>query len=148
MNCRMTGLAILHYLLEFAQLMFIESVMPSNHPIFCCPLSSGLQYFWASGSFPKRLLFTSGEKRIELQLQHQSFQWIFRVDFLWVTSLISLMFKGPSSPTPQFKGTNSSMVSFLYCATPTSIQDYWKNHSFDYMDLDSKVMSLLFYYTV
>ena len=65
-----------------------------------------------------------------------------------VTSLISLMFKGPSSPTPQFKGTNSSMVSFLYCATPTSIQDYWKNHSFDYMDLDSKVMSLLFYYTV
>ena len=26
----------------------------------------------------------------------------------------------------------------------TSIQDYWKNHSFDYMNFVVKVMSLLF----
>ena len=26
----------------------------------------------------------------------------------------------------------------------TSVHDYWKNHSFDYMDLCQKVMSLLF----
>ena len=27
------------------------------------------------------------------------------------------------------------MLSFLYGPTLTSIHDYWKNHSFDYMDL-------------
>ena len=29
---------VLHYLPEFAKLMFIESLMPSNHLILCCPL--------------------------------------------------------------------------------------------------------------
>ena len=36
-----------------------------------------------------------------------------------------------SSPTPQFKIINSSMLSFLYSSTLTSIHDYWKKHSFD-----------------
>ena len=36
-----------------------------------------------------------------------------------------------SSPTPQFKRINSSVLSFLYSPTLTSIHDYWKNHSFD-----------------
>ena len=31
-----------------------------------------------------------------------------------------------SSLTPQFKGINSSVLSFLYGPTLTSIQDYWK----------------------
>ena len=34
-----------------------------------------------------------------------------------------------SSPTPQFKSTNSLQFSFLYSPTLTSIHDYWKNHS-------------------
>ena len=49
-----------------------------------------------------------------------------------------------SSPTPQFKSINSLVFSFLHSPTLTSIHDYWKNHSFDYMDLCCKVMSLLF----
>ena len=36
-----------------------------------------------------------------------------------------------SSPTPQFKSINSSVLSFLYSPYLTSIHDYWKNHSFD-----------------
>ena len=35
-----------------------------------------------------------------------------------------------SSPTPQFKSINSSVLSFLYSPTLTSIHEYWKNHSF------------------
>ena len=35
-----------------------------------------------------------------------------------------------SSPTPQFKSINSSVLSFLYSSTLTSIHDHWKNHSF------------------
>ena len=40
-----------------------------------------------------------------------------------------------SSPTLQFKSINSSVLSFLYSPNFTTIHDYWKNHSFDYMDL-------------
>ena len=36
----------------------IESVMPSNHLIFCCPFSCHLQSFQASGSFPKYWSFS------------------------------------------------------------------------------------------
>ena len=36
-----------------------------------------------------------------------------------------------SSPVPQFKTMNSSVLSFLYGPTLTSIHDYWTNHSFD-----------------
>ena len=34
-------------------------------------------------------------------------------------------------PTPQFKSIDSSVLSFLYGPTLTSIPDYWKNHSLD-----------------
>ena len=73
-------------------------------------------------------------KVLEFQLQHQSFQWIFRSDFLqdWlVWSPCSPKDSQESSPTPQFKSINSSVLSFLYSPTLTSIHDYWKNYSFD-----------------
>ena len=35
-------------------------------------------------------------------------------------------------------------LSLLYDPTLTSVHEYWKSHSFDYMDLISKGMSLLF----
>ena len=39
------------------------------------------------------------------------------------------------SPTPQFESIISLVLSLLYGPTFTSVHDYWKNHSFDYMDL-------------
>ena len=77
-------------------------------------------------------------KVLEFQLQHQSSQCIFRTDFLQnglVGSPCSPRDSQESSPTPQFKSINSSVLSFLYSLTLTSIHDYWKNHSFDYMDI-------------
>ena len=49
------------------------------------------------------------------------------------TGWISLQSKDSqqSSPTPQFKSINSSVLSFLYTPTLTPTHDYWKNHSFD-----------------
>ena len=35
MDCTMSGFCVLHHLLEFAQLISIESVIPSNHLILC-----------------------------------------------------------------------------------------------------------------
>ena len=46
------------------------------------PFSSRPQSFPASGSFQMSQLFTPGGKVLEFQLQHQSFQWIFRTNFL------------------------------------------------------------------
>ena len=40
-----------------------------------------------------------------------------------------------SSPAPQFESINSSAFSLLYGPTLKSIHDYWKNDSYDYMDL-------------
>ena len=65
------------------RLMSIESVMPSNHLILCRPLLP----FPAFSLSQNQGLFkwiTSNQlaKVVEFQLQHQSFQWIFRTDFL------------------------------------------------------------------
>ena len=48
---------------------------------------------------------------------------------------ISIRDSQESSPTPQFKSINSLALGFLYSPTLTSIPDYSKNDSFDYMDL-------------
>ena len=68
-------------------------------------------------------------KLLEFQLQHQSFQRIFRTDFLLVRSPCSPRDSQESSPTPQFKSINSLALSFLHSPTLTSIHNYWKNHS-------------------
>ena len=39
---------------------------------------------------------------------------------------------------PQFKGINSSVLSFLYGPTVTSIHDCWKNHNWLYRPLSAK----------
>ena len=115
------------------KLMSIKSVMPSNHLIFCPPVSSCLQSFPVSGSFRWIRSLHQVAKILELQLQHQSFQWIFRTDFLedWlIGSPCSLSNSQESSPTPQFKSISYLALSFLYGPTLTSIRNYWKNHSF------------------
>ena len=38
-----------------------------------------------------------------------------------------------SSPAPQFKNIDSLVLSLLYGPTLTSVHDYWKRDSFDYM---------------
>ena len=81
MDCSMLGFPILLHLPEFAQLMSTESVMPSNISPFVVPFFSWLQSFPESGSFLISQLFASGGTVLELHLQHQFFQWIFRIDW-------------------------------------------------------------------
>ena len=59
--------------------MSVELVMPAKHPH---PFSSCPQSLPASGLFPMSQLFAWGGQRLEFQLQHQSFQWIPRIDLL------------------------------------------------------------------
>ena len=65
------------------KLMSIESVMPSNHLILCPPLLLLPLIFPSIRVFSNEsVLHTQVAKLLDFQLQHQSFQWIFRVDFL------------------------------------------------------------------
>ena len=98
------------------------------------PFSPCLQSFPTSGSFPVINSSHQEAKVLKFQLQHQSFQWTPRTDLLedgLVGFPCSPRDSQESSPTPQFKSINSSMLSFLYSPTLTSIHDYWKNHSLD-----------------
>ena len=79
-----------------------------------------------------------------LELQHQSFQSILRVNFLegWLAwSPCIPRDSQKSSPAPRFERINSSVLSLFCGPTLTSILDCWKNHSFDYMDLCWQMMS-------
>ena len=115
---------------ESAQTHVIESVMPSISS--CLILSSCLQSFPASGSFPMSQFSSSGQS-VGASASASVFQWTSRTDFLWdwlVWSPCSPRDSQESSPTPQ--STNSSGLSLLYGPTLTSIHDHCKNHSFDY----------------
>ena len=99
-------------------------------PVFSLAKHQGL-FQWVSSLYQVA-------KVLHIQLQQLSFQWIFRTYFLYdwlVWSPYSSRDSQDSSPTPQFKSINSLVLSFLYSPTPTSIHDYWKNHSFEYMGL-------------
>ena len=109
------------------------TISSSVAPFSFCP-----QSFPASGSLPVSQLLHLVAKGLELQLQHQPFQWIFRVDFLYdglVWFPCCPRDSQESSLAPQFKSINSSALSFIYGPTLRSLHDYWKNHSFDYMNL-------------
>ena len=66
MDCSMPVFPVLHYLLEFAQCMFIVLVMLSNHLILCYPLLFLPSIFPKLRvlSFPMNLLFASGKQSI------------------------------------------------------------------------------------
>ena len=106
--------------------------------ILCRPLLLCLQFFQHQGLFQWVIFSHKVVRVLELQLQHQSFQWIFRVDFLLVRLVWSCSARDSeeSSSVSQLS-INFSALSLLYGPTLTSIHDYWKNHN-------SKVMSLLF----
>ena len=121
------------------KLMFIKSVMPSNHLILCRSL------LLLPSVFPSIRVFSNESVLCIRWPKYWSFsfsislsngysgQISFRMD--WLDLLAVLRDSQESSPTPQFKSINSLALSHLYSSTLTAIHDYWKNHSFDKMDL-------------
>ena len=132
-DCSTPGFPVHHQLPELAQTHVYrvgDAIQPS-HPlsspppsfnvsirVFSCWVKNG----WVSSSYQVA-------KVLELQLQYQSCQQIFRTDFLqdWqVGSPYSPRNSQESYPTLQFKSINFLALSFLYGPTLTSIHDYWK----------------------
>ena len=127
---------VLHCLPEYAQIhdhWFGDTV---NHLILCCPL------FLLHSIFPGIRVF-SNESAVYIMWPLYIIEAstsvlpinIQRWFPLSLTSLI-LQLKGlsKSSLTPQFKRINVLALRFLYAPILTSVNDYWKNHRYDYMD--------------
>ena len=128
---------------SFLNLMSIDLMILSNHLILCHPL------LLLPSVFPNFALFQwvgsshQVAKVLELHLQHKSFHWIFRVDFLYdwlVWSPCRPRNSQESSPVPQFKTISSSRLSLLLVQLSHPYITSGKN-SFDYMNFVSKDIS-------
>ena len=135
MNYSTPGFPDLHHLPESAKTHFHWG--SDNHPTILSsvtPFSSFPQSFLASGSFQMSQLFTWGGQSTGVSALASSFQRTPRADLLQnglVGYPCSPRDSQESSPTPQFKSINSSVLSFLHSPTLTSILDHRKNHSLD-----------------
>ena len=106
------------------KLMSTESVMLSNYLILCLPFSC-LQFFPASGSFPKSQFFASGGRSIGVSTSASVLSVNIQDWFpLGLTSLISLQSKGLSRvfcnttfQKHQFFGTQLSLWSSSHIHT-------------------------------
>ena len=121
------------------RLMSIVLMMPSNHLILCHP------FLLLPSIFPSIRVF-SNESALRIRWPKcWSFSFnispsnkysgliSFRMDWfdlLAVQGTLKSLLQHHSS-----KASVSSVLRFLYDPTFTSVHDYWKNHSFDYMDL-------------
>ena len=114
MDCSTPGFPILHHLPDFAQthVHWVNDSIPPSHPL-SPPFPPALSLSQHQGLFHWVGSFHQVTWVMELQLQHQSFQWIFRVDFLsdWlVWSPCCPRDSQESSPAPQFESINSSVL--------------------------------------
>ena len=119
------------------RLTSIESVMPSSHLILGHPLL-------LLPPIPPSIRVFSNESVLHIRWPKY---WCFSFSISpsnEYSDLISLRLVGSPcspwdsqeySPAPQFESIISLALSLLCGPILTSIPDYWKNHSFDYMDL-------------
>ena len=142
----MPGFPVHHQLLEFTQthVHWVSDVIQPSHPL--------------SSPFPPAFHLSSirvFSNELVIRIRWPKY-WSFSFNIsssneysglisLGLTGWISLQFKDSqeSSPTPQFKSINSLALSLFYGPTPTSVLDYWKNHSFDYILLLIPLLKLL-----
>ena len=131
MNRSTPGLPVHHQLQEFTQTHVhrVSDAIQPSHPLSSSsppapnPSQHQSLFLWVNSSHKVA-------KVLEFQLQHHSFQRNPRADLLQnglVGSPCSPRDSQESTPTPQFKSINSSVLSFLYSPTLTSTHDYWKN---------------------
>ena len=147
MDCSTPDFPVLHHLLDFAQLMSIESVIPSNHLILCHPFSSCLQSFPASRSFPVVDSAHKVCKVLELQLQYSpsneySGLISFRIDWFElfaVQGTLKSLLQHHSSKASVLQHSAIFMVQLSHPCMITGDTIAWSIQIFV-----GKVMSLLF----
>ena len=126
--------------------MFIESGTPSNHLILCRPLlflpylSQHQCLFNESALCIRWPKYWSFSFTISSSNEYSGLIY-FRIDWLDLLAV-----QGTLKSLLQSHNSKSSILqcSAFFIVQLTSVHDYWKNHSFDYMNFVVKVMSLLF----
>ena len=116
------------------KLMSIESVMPSNHLVFCHPLLPLPSSFPASRSFPMSQLFSNRWPKywslsFSISPSNEYSELIsFRMDCLDLLTV-----QGTLKSLLQYHNSKTSILqcSAFFIVQLSSIHDYWKNHSFD-----------------
>ena len=135
MNCSVPDFPVRHQHPELTQthVHWVGDAIQPSHPLSSLspsapnPSQHQSLFHWVNSSHEVA-------KVLEFQLQHHSFQRSPRADLLQnglVGSPCSPRDSQESSPTPQFKSINSSVLSFLHNPTLISRHDHWKNHSLD-----------------
>ena len=142
-DCSTPGFRVLHHLLELAQ-THVHSVgdaiqascplLSPSPPAFYLSQHQGL-FQWVSSSHKMA-------KVLEFQLQHQSFQRIFRVDFLG--SHCCSRDSQESSQAPQFKSIDSLALSFFMVQLSHPYMTTAKTIALTRWTFVDKVMPLLF----
>ena len=136
MNCSTPGLPVHHQLQEFTQTHVhrVSDAIQPSHPL-SSPSPPALNpsqhqslFQWVNSSH-EVAKYWSFSLSISCSNEHSGLV-SFRMDWLDLLA-VSPRDSQESSPTPQIKSTNSSVVSFLHSPTLTSIHDHWKNNSLD-----------------
>ena len=146
---------VLCCLLEFAQIYVHLVGNAVYHLIICCPLLMLPSVFPSIIVFSSELTVAAGGQSTggsaSTSVLAVNIQGWF---LLGLTGLISLKSRGLSrvfSSTnlkASVESINSSVLSLLCGPSHTSVHDYWKNHSFDWMKLCQKYNASAFQYAV
>ena len=116
MDCSMPGFPVHQYLPEFAQTHahWVNDAIQPSHPL-PSPSSPAFNLSQHWGLFQWVSSSHQVAKVLEFQLQHQHFQWMFRID-LWLSGLIfsmskeiSRVFSSTIIQKHQFFGTQPSL---------------------------------------
>ena len=123
MDCSTPGFLVHNQLPKLAQthVHWVGDAIQPSHPL-SFPSSPAFNLSQHKDLFQWVSSLHQVDKVLALQFQHQSFQWIFRTDFLLdrpVESPCCPRDSQESSPTPQFKIINSLALSLLYGPTLT-----------------------------
>ena len=117
MDCNRPGFPVHHHLPKLAQthVHWVSDAIQPSHSL-SSPSPPAFYLSQHQGLFQRVSLSHHVAKVLKFQLQHQSFQWIFRNDFLYdwlVWSPCCPRDSQESSPTPQFKSINFQCSAFF-----------------------------------
>ena len=147
MNCSMPGFPVYHQLSELAQthVYGVGYAIQPSHPL----LSPSPVFDLSSGSFQMSQLYASGGQSIGASASASVLSMNIENWFpLGWTGWISLQSKGLSRvfSNTTVQSINSSVLSFLYGSTLTSIHESWKTIALTRLTFVGKVMALFLIY--